>query len=158
MQVRGRGGPGSEPYQDRRLAGAEWHMRRQKRRCPVLGPGGLRARSPRRSLVTPSKFSTELRGIPAQVPEVRRLSPLEGDGLELLVPRQESPGFPKHPGSGRDGRGPICLTPPSHQARALGRADTSPYQRVRFARPESTVSPTTAPSPSATIAVMSAIV
>jgi hypothetical protein len=113
MQVGGRGGPGSEPYQDRRLAGAEWHMRRQKRRCPVLGPGGLRARSPRRSLVTPSKFSTELRGIPAQVPEVRRLSPLEGDGLELLVPRQESPGFPKHPGSGRDGRGPICLTPPS---------------------------------------------
>src|SRR6516162_5027604 len=47
MQVGGRGGPGSEPYQDRRLAGAEWHMRRQKRRCPVLGPGGLRARSPR---------------------------------------------------------------------------------------------------------------
>ena len=45
-----------------------------------------------------------------------------------------------------------------HQARALGRADTSPYQRVRFARPESTVGPTTAPSPSATIAVISAIV
>ena len=88
-------------------------------------------------------------------------SPLEGDGLELLVPRQKSPGFPKHPGSGRDGRGPMWLTlpsPSSHQAPALGRADTSPYQRVRFARPESTVSPTTAPSPSATIAVMSAIV
>jgi hypothetical protein len=45
-----------------------------------------------------------------------------------------------------------------HQAWALGRADTSPYQRVRFARPESTVSPTTAPSPSATIALMSTIV
>jgi hypothetical protein len=25
-------------------------------------------------------------------------SPLEGDGFELLVPRHESPGFPKHPG------------------------------------------------------------
>jgi hypothetical protein len=26
-------------------------------------------------------------------------SPLEGDGFELLVPRQESPRFPKHPGT-----------------------------------------------------------
>jgi hypothetical protein len=25
-------------------------------------------------------------------------SPLEGDGFELLVPRHESPRFPKHPG------------------------------------------------------------
>jgi hypothetical protein len=29
---------------------------------------------------------------------------LEGDGLELLVPQQESPGFPKRSGSCRDGR------------------------------------------------------
>src|SRR5580693_370415 len=27
---------------------------------------------------------------------------VEGDGLELLVPRHESPRFPKHRGSGRD--------------------------------------------------------
>ena len=27
-----------------------------------------------------------------------RDSPLEGDGFELLVPRHESPRFPKHPG------------------------------------------------------------
>jgi hypothetical protein len=26
-------------------------------------------------------------------------SPLEGDGFELLVPRHESPRFPKHPGT-----------------------------------------------------------
>jgi len=25
-------------------------------------------------------------------------SPVEGDGFELLVPRHESPRFPKHPG------------------------------------------------------------
>jgi hypothetical protein len=30
--------------------------------------------------------------------QVRTRLPLEGDGLELLVPRDESPGFPKHPG------------------------------------------------------------
>jgi transposase len=29
-------------------------------------------------------------------------SPLEGDGFELLVPRHESPRFPKHPGMGAD--------------------------------------------------------
>ena len=38
---------------------------------------------------------------------------MEGDGLELLVPRHASPGFPKHRGSGRDRRGPAWLTPPS---------------------------------------------
>jgi hypothetical protein len=37
----------------------------------------------------------------APIEEVRfaRDSPLEGDGFELLVPRHESPRFPKHPGT-----------------------------------------------------------
>ena len=43
-------------------------------------------------------------------------SPLEGDGLELLVPQQESPGFPKRSGSCPDGRGPIRLRPPSRSS------------------------------------------
>jgi hypothetical protein len=52
-------------------------------------------------------------------------SPLEGDGLELLVPQQESPGFPKHSGSRRDGRGPIRLRPPSRSS-----ASARPHRHI----------------------------
>jgi hypothetical protein len=40
-------------------------------------------------------------GYEAMIEEVRFAedSPLEGDGFELLVPRHESPRFPKHPGT-----------------------------------------------------------
>jgi hypothetical protein len=39
-------------------------------------------------------------GAPTMIQEIGFAldSPLEGDGFELLVPRHESPGFPKHPG------------------------------------------------------------
>jgi len=52
-------------------------------------------------------------------------SPQEGDGLELLVPQQESPGFPKHSGSRRDGRGPIRLRPPSRSS-----ASARPHRHI----------------------------
>ena len=122
--------PAAARHLERPLQYAQWCGRGGTARCPPIPIYGAQRALVWSPILHDWQFQPKLDGARNRNEPAARYgsspdSPLEGDGLELLVPQQESPGFPKRSGSCPDGRGPIRLRPPSRSS-----ASARPHRHI----------------------------